>query len=99
MLFRSDFGVVPRECMLSLVIKKNPMTSNPDSDKTHKIAKLVVNEFIQIQDSIIMECLNSCDEFISQYNINKKIVDFNEIPVVYAAEFFDKFGSVISEIL
>jgi 5'-3' exonuclease len=43
--------------------------------------------------------LNSCDEFISQYNINKKIVDFNEIPTVYAAEFFEKFTPIINEIL
>ncbi len=43
--------------------------------------------------------LNSCDEFISQYNINKKIVDFNEIPTLYAAEFFEKFASIITELL
>ena len=32
--------------------------------------------------------LNSSDVFISQYNTNKKIVDFNEIPLLLQNEFF-----------
>ena len=32
--------------------------------------------------------LNSSDVFISQYNTNKKIVDFNEIPMLLQNEFF-----------
>jgi 5'-3' exonuclease len=38
--------------------------------------------------------LESDDAFIAQYNINKKIVDFNEIPVLLANEFFAKVPSL-----
>jgi 5'-3' exonuclease len=43
--------------------------------------------------------LESDDAFISQYNINKKIVDFNEIPVLLQHEFFANNTSVINEYL
>ena len=43
--------------------------------------------------------LNSSDAFMSQYNTNKKIVDFNEIPVLLANEFFTNNTSVINELL
>ncbi len=43
--------------------------------------------------------LESSDVFISQYNINKKIVDFNEIPMDLAYEFFGAHESVINEML
>ena len=33
--------------------------------------------------------LQSSDEFLKQYNTNKKIVDFNEIPMLLQNEFFD----------
>lgn len=33
--------------------------------------------------------LQSSDEFLKQYNTNKKIVDFNEIPILLQNEFFD----------
>ena len=43
--------------------------------------------------------LNSSDTFITQYNINKKIVDFNEIPVALKNEFFTNNAAIISELL
>ena len=43
--------------------------------------------------------LMSDDAFISQYNINKKIVDFDEIPVELKNELFANCESVINEIL
>jgi len=43
--------------------------------------------------------LNSSDAFIAQYNINKKIVDFNEIPLILTNEFFSNNVSVINELL
>jgi 5'-3' exonuclease len=38
--------------------------------------------------------LESNDKFIAQYNTNKKIVDFDEIPVLLANEFFAKVPSL-----
>ena len=43
--------------------------------------------------------LMSDDAFISQYNTNKKIVDFDEIPVELKNELFDNYESVINEML
>ena len=43
--------------------------------------------------------LNSSDTFITQYNINKKIVDFNEIPRLLTNEFFTSNDSLINELL
>jgi 5'-3' exonuclease len=43
--------------------------------------------------------LNSSDAFMSQYNTNKKIVDFNEIPVLLQNEFFTNCEAVINEYL
>ena len=43
--------------------------------------------------------LNSSDIFIAQYNTNKKIVDFNEIPVLLQNDFFSNNVSVINELL
>ena len=43
--------------------------------------------------------LVSDDAFISQYNINKKIVDFDEIPVELKNELFANCESVINEML
>ena len=43
--------------------------------------------------------LNSSDVFISQYNTNKKIIDFNEIPVLLQNEFFTNNASIINELL
>ena len=43
--------------------------------------------------------LMSDDAFISQYNINKKIVDFDEIPVELKNELFANCESVINEML
>lgn len=43
--------------------------------------------------------LQSSDAFIAQYNINKKIVDFNEIPIILTNEFFSNNVSVINELL
>jgi 5'-3' exonuclease len=36
--------------------------------------------------------LESSDVFISQYNTNKKIIDFNEIPILLANEFFESLN-------
>ena len=43
--------------------------------------------------------LQSSDAFISQYNTNKKIVDFNEIPVLLQNEFFTSFTKEVNELL
>lgn len=43
--------------------------------------------------------LESSNAFIAQYNINKKIVDFNEIPLLLTNEFFTNNAAVISELL
>ena len=43
--------------------------------------------------------LESSNTFIAQYNINKKIVDFNEIPRLLTYEFFTNNAAVISELL
>jgi 5'-3' exonuclease len=43
--------------------------------------------------------LMSDDAFISQYNTNKKIVDFDEIPVELKNELFANYESVINEML
>ena len=43
--------------------------------------------------------LESSDIFISQYNINKKIVDFNEIPMDLSYEFFSTHKDVINRLL
>ena len=43
--------------------------------------------------------LQSSDAFIAQYNTNKKIVDFNEIPLILTNEFFTNNAAVISELL
>ena len=43
--------------------------------------------------------LESSNTFIAQYNINKKIVDFNEIPRLLTNEFFTNNAAVISELL
>ena len=43
--------------------------------------------------------LESSDVFISQYNINKKIVDFNEIPMDLSCEFFGTHEAVINSLL
>jgi len=43
--------------------------------------------------------LESSNVFIAQYNINKKIVDFNEIPRLLTNEFFTNNAAVISELL
>jgi 5'-3' exonuclease len=43
--------------------------------------------------------LESSNTFITQYNINKKIVDFNEIPRLLTNEFFTNNAAVISELL
>jgi 5'-3' exonuclease len=43
--------------------------------------------------------LQSSDTFIAQYNTNKKIVDFNEIPVLLQSEFFTKCGSIVNDLL
>jgi 5'-3' exonuclease len=43
--------------------------------------------------------LESSNTFITQYNINKKIVDFNEIPRLLTNEFFTNNAAVISEVL
>ena len=43
--------------------------------------------------------LESSNAFIAQYNINKKIVDFNEIPRLLTYEFFTNNAAVISELL
>jgi 5'-3' exonuclease len=43
--------------------------------------------------------LNSSDAFMSQYNTNKKIVDFNEIPVLLQNEFFTLFTKEVNELL
>ena len=43
--------------------------------------------------------LESSNVFIAQYNINKKIVDFNEIPRLLTNEFFTNNAAVISEVL
>jgi 5'-3' exonuclease len=43
--------------------------------------------------------LDSSNTFIAQYNINKKIVDFNEIPLLLTNEFFTNNAAVISELL
>ena len=41
--------------------------------------------------------LQSSDTFIAQYNTNKKIVDFNEIPVLLKNELFTNCEAVINE--
>ena len=41
--------------------------------------------------------LDSDDKFIAQYNTNKKIVDFNEIPVLLKNELFTNCEAVINE--
>ena len=43
--------------------------------------------------------LESSNAFIAQYNINKKIVDFNEIPRLLTNEFFTNNAAVINELL
>ena len=43
--------------------------------------------------------LESSDAFVSQYNTNKKIVDFNEIPVLLQNEFFTSFTTEVNELL
>jgi 5'-3' exonuclease len=43
--------------------------------------------------------LQSSNTFITQYNINKKIVDFNEIPSLLQTEFFTKCESVVNDLL
>ena len=43
--------------------------------------------------------LQSSDVFKAQYNTNKTIVDFNEIPVALKTEFFTNNAAVISELL
>jgi len=43
--------------------------------------------------------LNSSDAFIAQYNTNKKIVDFNEIPMLLKNEFFTSNDDLINELL
>ena len=43
--------------------------------------------------------LESSNTFIAQYNINKKIVDFNEIPRLLTYAFFTNNAAVISELL
>ncbi len=43
--------------------------------------------------------LESSNTFIAQYNINKKIVDFNEIPRLLTNEFFTNNAAVINELL
>lgn len=43
--------------------------------------------------------LESDDKFIAQYNTNKKIVDFNEIPVLLKNELFTNCEAVINEYL
>jgi 5'-3' exonuclease len=43
--------------------------------------------------------LMSDDAFISQYNTNKKIVDFDEIPAELKNELFANYESVINEML
>ena len=41
--------------------------------------------------------LQSSETFIAQYNTNKKIVDFNEIPVLLKNELFTNCEAVINE--
>ena len=43
--------------------------------------------------------LESSDAFVSQYNTNKKIVDFNEIPVLLQNEFFTSFTTEVNALL
>jgi 5'-3' exonuclease len=43
--------------------------------------------------------LQSSNTFITQYNINKKIVDFNEIPSLLQTEFFANCESVVNDLL
>jgi len=43
--------------------------------------------------------LNSSDVFMSQYNTNKKIVDFNEIPVLLQNELFISFTAEVNALL
>ena len=43
--------------------------------------------------------LESSDAFVSQYNTNKKIVDFNEIPFLLQNEFFTSFTTEVNELL
>ena len=43
--------------------------------------------------------LESSDAFVSQYNTNKKIVDFNEIPFLLQNEFFTSFTTEVNALL
>jgi 5'-3' exonuclease len=82
---KSSFGSA--ECDLFCKIVMGDISDNIPS-VFPKCGPKTALKYFQDKESFYKR-LESSDVFISQYNTNKKIIDFNEIPVLLANEFFE----------